>query len=158
MILQRGEEYPHKQTLRFHCLLLSILQRSYLATVLKEIRSSQKDESENIHVRLLVSIDRRKGVEDAEDTLAIIQEFRAEYGDLLVGNSTCLRILFFGLTNRFLDTGIFSFKIAPDRRISNVIRVFWTMILVRRRRQWRPDGGPSVRLRRGPPKSPKSRS
>ena len=57
-------------------------QRSYLATVLKEIRSSG---SVDIVVRLLVSIDRRKGVKDACDTLDLMQEFMAEYGDLIVG-------------------------------------------------------------------------
>ena len=58
-------------------------QRSYLATVLKEIRSCGS--VVDIVVRLLVSIDRRKGVKDAFDTLDLMQEFMAEYGDLIVG-------------------------------------------------------------------------
>jgi len=60
-------------------------KRSYLKTVLDEIRSSERDDSKAIHIRLLVSIDRRKGVQDALDTLALVEELRDEYGGLIVG-------------------------------------------------------------------------
>lgn len=56
-----------------------------MSTVLEEIRSSELDDSTEIHVRLLVSIDRRKGVEDALDTLALVEEFLDKYGVLIVG-------------------------------------------------------------------------
>ena len=66
---------------------LLCLQRSYLKTVLDEIRSSERDDSKAIHIRLLVSIDRRKGVQDALDTLALVEELRDEYGGLIVGEN-----------------------------------------------------------------------
>jgi len=59
-------------------------KRSYLATVLEEIRASNESNS-TIDVRLLVSIDRRKGVQDALDTLEIVEEFKGVFGPLIVG-------------------------------------------------------------------------
>ena len=44
--------------------------------------------SPEILVRLLVSIDRRKGVDDARDSLDLAQEFRGDYGDIIVGLSS----------------------------------------------------------------------
>lgn len=59
-------------------------KRSYLAAVLEEIRASNESNS-TIDVRLLVSIDRRKGVQDALDTLEIVEEFKGVFGPLIVG-------------------------------------------------------------------------
>jgi len=59
-------------------------KRSYLSAVLEEIRTFLESSPEII-VRLLVSIDRRKGVDDARDSLDLAQEFRREYGDIIVG-------------------------------------------------------------------------
>ncbi|TMS35659.1 hypothetical protein L596_003017 [Steinernema carpocapsae] len=54
----------------------------YVHTVLSAIRSA---ESDNITTRLLLSIDRARGVDDAQETVNILQKFVAESEHLIVG-------------------------------------------------------------------------
>jgi len=63
-------------------LVSGMTKHSYLATVLEGIQSCKNTQ---IDVRLLISIDRRKGIEEAEENLKLAIEFQKDHGDKILG-------------------------------------------------------------------------